>query len=60
MQDIFKMTDLFENQKKFQNAIGSFIIKFTELEFSLLFYCGLIDNPKNQNSSIREQIGTEF
>jgi hypothetical protein len=54
------MRDIFENQNKFQKAIGGFIIKFTELEFSLLYYCGLIDNPKNQNISIREHIGTEL
>jgi hypothetical protein len=54
------MMNIFENRDKFQNAIGGFIIKFTELEFSLLYYCGLIDNPKNENSSIREHIGTDL
>jgi hypothetical protein len=52
--------NLFENKDKFQNAIGGFLIKFAELEFSLLYYCGLIDNPKNQTISIREYIGTEL
>ena len=52
--------DIFENRDKFKNAIGDFIIKFTELEFSLLYYCGLIDNPKNHSASIHDHIGTEL
>ena len=31
------MTDIFENDKKFKEAIGAFIIAFSELEYGLAF-----------------------
>lgn len=54
------MANIFENKDNFKKAIGGFVIKFTELEFSLLYYCGLIDNPKNQKVSIRNHIGSKL
>lgn len=54
------MLKQYENRKLFQNAVGQFVFEFAEIEFSLLYYWGLIDSPKNQNSSIRENIGTSF
>lgn len=37
------MTDLLENDKKFKEAIGSFIIAFSELEFGLVFLCSMTE-----------------
>jgi len=54
------MIKQFENRKLFQCALGQFVFEFAELEFSLLYFWGLIDTPKNQNASIRENIGTDF
>ncbi|MBK7667153.1 MAG: hypothetical protein IPJ32_07220 [Sphingobacteriaceae bacterium] len=54
------MSNLFENREKFKSAIGHFVIKFSELEFSLLYYCGIIDHLRNKELGIREQLQSTF
>ena len=37
------MTDIFKNDKEFKQAIGAFIIAFSELEFGLVFLCSMTE-----------------
>ena len=37
------MADLWENDKKFKESIGSFVIAFSELEFGLAFLCSITE-----------------
>lgn len=54
------VSNSFENREKFKSGIGHFVIKFAELEFSLLYYCAIIDHPRDQNLGIREHLRSSF
>lgn len=54
------ISNLLENRDEFQSALGQFVIRFSELEFSLLYFCGAIDHPRNENLGIKENLATTF
>ena len=54
------MTSTQENIERFQSALGQFVIQFSELEFSLLYFCGVIDHPRNENLGIKENLRSTF
>ena len=54
------MTSTQENIERFQSALGQFVIQFSELEFSLLYFCGVIDHPRNENLGIKENLQSTF
>lgn len=54
------MENPLENREKFRSALGQFVIQFSELEFSLLYFCGVIDYPRNENLGIKENLRTTF
>jgi len=37
------MIDIWKNDKDFKEAIGSFVIAFSELEFGLVFLCSMTE-----------------
>ena len=54
------MRDIFENREKYKSAVGHFVMNFSELEFSLLYYCGLIDYPHDQNFGVKSHLNSTF
>lgn len=55
------MNDIFENDKKFKEAIGAFIIAFSELEFGLAILCTLTEfDPRNKDRFLSKYIGYSF
>lgn len=45
-----KMNDILENDRKFKEAIGAFIIAFSELEFGLAILCTLTEfDPRHKD-----------
>lgn len=50
----------FENLEKFRNALGSLVIEFSKLEFSLTYYCAIIENPYNHTVELRNYLGSEL
>ena len=50
----------FENVEKFEKALGSLVIEFSKLEFSLTYYCALIENPYNHTAVLRKYLGSEL
>lgn len=54
------MSILFENHEKFKCSIGHFIMRFAELEFSLLYFCGIVDNPIDLNLGISLNLKLTF
>jgi hypothetical protein len=56
-----KMNDIFENDRKFKEAIGAFIIAFSELEFGLAILCTLTEfDPRNKDKFLSKYIGYSF
>ncbi|MHA8085855.1 hypothetical protein U8695_09825 [Aquirufa antheringensis] len=54
------MINQLESNTQFEIALGKFIKKFSELEYSLLYYWSLIDDPKNQNLVVKLNFGSSF
>jgi hypothetical protein len=54
------MGNIFENREKYKSAVGHFVMTFSELEFSLLYYCALIDHPRDQNYGIKLHLQSTF
>lgn len=54
------MIQYLETKRQFQCALGKFAFEFAELEYALLYYWGIIEDPKNQNLIIEENIGSDF
>lgn len=55
-----QMINQLESSAQFEIALGKFIKRFSELEYSLLYYWSLIDDPKNQNLVVKENFGSSF
>src|ERR1700730_14611536 len=55
------MNDIFQKDKDFKDAIGAFIIAFSELEFGLAFLCSFteLDLPNNEQY-VRKYLGYSF
>lgn len=55
------MNDIFGNDLKFKEAIGEFIIAFSELEFGLAILCTLTEfNPRQKNIFFLKHLGYSF
>ena len=55
------MTDLWKNDKDFKEAIGSFIIAFSELEFGLVFLCSITEfDIRKKDEYIAKYLGFTF
>lgn len=55
------MTDLWINDKDFKEAIGSFIIAFSELEFGLVFLCSMTEfDVRKKDKYIAKYLGFTF
>lgn len=55
------MTDIWENDKNFKEAIGSFIIAFSELEFGLVFLCAMTEfDIRQKDNYITKYLGFTF
>ena len=55
------MTDLFKNSKDFKEAIGAFIIAFSELEFGLVFLCTMTEfDVRQKDKYITKYLGFAF
>ncbi len=54
------MINQLESSTQIERALGKFIKRFSELEYSLLYYWSLIDDPKNQNLVVKENFGSSF
>lgn len=55
------MTDIWKNDKDFKEAIGGFIIAFSELEFGLAFLCALTEfDPRQKDKYLVKYIGFSF
>ena len=55
------MTDIFENDKKFKEAIGAFIIAFSELEYGLAFLSVLTEfDLRKRDEFLLNHIGLSF
>ena len=50
----------FENIQNFKSALGSLIIEFAKLEFALIYYCAIIDDPYNHTSKLKNHLGSEL
>ena len=50
----------FENTENFKSALGSLVMDFSKLEFSLIYYCALIDDPYNYTSKVKSYLGHEL
>ena len=56
-----KKTDVWKNDKNFKEAIGSFIIAFSELEFGLVFLCSLTEfDIRKKNEYVTKYLGFTF
>jgi hypothetical protein len=55
------MTDVWKNDKDFKEAIGSFIIAFSELEFGLVFLCSMTEfDVRKKDEYITKYLGFTF
>lgn len=55
------MTDIWKNDKDFKEAIGSFIIAFSELEFGLVFLCSMTEfDVRKKDEYIIKYLGFTF
>ena len=55
------MTDIWKNDKEFKEAIGSFIIAFSELEFGLVFLCSMTEfDVRKKDEYITKYLGFTF
>jgi hypothetical protein len=55
------MSDILKNDKEFKEAIGSFIIAFSELEFGLVFLCSMTEfDLKKKDTYIVKYLGFSF
>jgi len=55
------MTDIFENDKKFKEAIGAFIIAFSKLEYGLAYLSVLTEfDLRKRNENLLTHIGYSF
>lgn len=55
------MTDIWKNDKNFKEAIGSFIIAFSELEFGLVFLCAMTEfDLRQKDKYITKYLGFAF
>lgn len=55
------MTDIWKNDKEFKQAIGAFIIAFSELEFGLVFLCTMTEfDLRKSNTYITKYMGFSF
>ncbi|OFY97443.1 MAG: hypothetical protein A2546_06535 [Sphingobacteriia bacterium RIFOXYD2_FULL_35_12] len=52
------MNDIWKNDKDFKQAIGGFIIAFSELEFGLVFLCTMTEfDIRKSNSYTSKYLG---
>jgi hypothetical protein len=55
------MTDVWKNDKDFKEAIGSFIIAFSELEFGLVLLCSMTEfDVRKKDEYITKYLGFTF
>lgn len=55
------MTDIIKNDKEFKQAIGAFIIAFSELEFGLVFLCSMTEfDVRKKNEYVTKYLGFTF
>jgi hypothetical protein len=55
------MTDIWKNDKDFKEAIGSFIIAFSELEYGLVFLCSMTEfDVRKKDDYITKYLGFTF
>lgn len=55
------MKDFWRNDKEFKEAIGSFVIAFSELEFGLVYLCSMTEfDPRKKNEFITKYLGYNF
>jgi|LakMenE01Jun11ns_1017448.scaffolds.fasta_scaffold9720268_1 hypothetical protein len=55
------MTNILKNDKAFKEAIGSFIIAFSELEFGLVFLCSMTEfDIRQKETYITKYLGFTF
>lgn len=55
------MIDVFKNDKDFKEAIGSFVIAFSELEFGLVFLCSMTEfDIRKKEEYITKYLGFAF
>lgn len=55
------MTDIRKNDKNFKEAIGAFIIAFSELEFGLVFLCSMTEfDVRKKDEYITKYLGFPF
>jgi hypothetical protein len=55
------LRNLFQNDKEFKQAIGSFIIAFSELEFGLAFLCSMTEfDVRKKDEYITKYLGFTF
>lgn len=55
------MTDILKNDKEFKQAIGAFIIAFSELEFGLVFLCSMTEfDVRIKNEYVTKYLGFTF
>jgi len=55
------MTDIWKNDKDFKEAIGAFIIAFSELEFGLVFLCSMTEfDVRKKDEYLTKYLGFTF
>jgi len=55
------MTDILKNDKEFKQAIGAFIIAFSELEFGLVFLCSMTEfDIRKRDEYVTKYLGFTF
>lgn len=55
------MTDILKNDKEFKQAIGAFIIAFSELEFGLVFLCSMTEfDVRKKDEYVTKYLGFTF
>lgn len=55
------MTDILKNDKEFKQAIGAFIITFSELEFGLVFLCSMTEfDVRKKDEYVTKYLGFTF
>jgi hypothetical protein len=55
------MTDILKNDKEFKQAIGAFIIAFSELEFGLVFLCSMTEfDVRKKDQYVTKYLGLTF
>lgn len=53
--------DIFKNDKEFKQAIGAFIIAFSELEFGLVFLCSMTEfDVRKKDEYVTKYLGFTF